>query len=929
MSTSTSAGHRASLRLLLIRILVVLVLSLGANYLAWRWLVSVNWEAWPIAVPLILAETYSFIDACLFGLTMWRMRERGPAPAPAEDATVDVFITTYNEPVELVMETALAAQRIRWPHETWVLDDGARPEMREAAEAAGIGYVTRSEDWADKPRHAKAGNLNNALFATTGEFLMILDADQIPSPDILHRTLGWFHDESVALVQTPQWFHNVDEADVLGSQAPLFYGPIQQGKDGWNAAFFCGSNAVLRREALMQIGVVGYVREVERAVRDALRTAKSVLTAARRTAQEHGPAAVAAVESLQQAASRALADLRAGTPVAEVTYGFQQVVDNASRGLVEFDVAALNADLAAISQVPFEADREGEGVVVDAAALDRLAEREWSPLGALESVRALVSTVDVLRSDEAQPVMPMATISVTEDMATAMRLHSAGWRTVYHHEILARGLAPEDLGSMLHQRLRWAQGTLQVMLRENPLVQKGLSAGQRLMYFGTMWSYLSGFAALAYIAAPITYFVLGILPVTTLGTDFMIRLIPFLIANQILFTVIGWRVKTWRGQQYSLALFPLWIRACATAVGNVWFGRPLGFVVTPKTKQDDEPKVPYHLIRPQIIAIGLLLVAAVVGVVRWSQGAFGGLPTAVNLVWIAYDVAVLGIVVRAARHRGYQGAEKEIPAAARIAQRPERRSRALSPVLLRAAVAIVALLVVAEAVLLLVRRDPNQTDSSSSAGSSAGASGDPSAAAGADPSAGAGGGASDPAAARPLAAEPPPEASQPGTYVETRVSAAGDVQVEQWVRGTRPLRGIDLTLPAAAPGDRPVRATDVEVAADRVPVDAPGTIDVAQARVSFDSPADVVHVRYTLDGVVERSASAPGRALVRALALRVRPMAGPARMRVTGPEVLSAACDSGPSAAPRPCGGPDEEGWTVDLRGPQRDDLVMAQVNLS
>jgi cellulose synthase (UDP-forming) len=936
MSTSTATGRRAALRLLLIRILILLVLGLGGNYLAWRWLVSVNWEAWPIAVPLILAETYSFIDACLFGLTMWRMRERGPAPAPPEDATVDVFITTYNEPVELVMETALAAQRIKWPHETWVLDDGARPEMKEAAEAAGIGYVTRSEDWADKPRHAKAGNLNNALFATTGEFLMILDADQIPSPDILHRTLGWFRDESVALVQTPQWFHNVDEADVLGSQAPLFYGPIQQGKDGWNAAFFCGSNAVLRREALMQIGVVGYVREVERAVRDALRTAKSVLGAARRTAEAHGPAAVAAVESLQRAASVALADLRSGTPVAEVTYTFQQAVDRAGRDLVAFDMAALNADLAAISEVPFETDREGEGVVVDAAALDRLAEREWSPLGALESVRALVNTVDVLRLDEAQPVMPMATISVTEDMATAMRLHSGGWRTVYHHEILARGLAPEDLGSMLHQRLRWAQGTLQVMLRENPLVQRGLSAGQRLMYFATMWSYLSGFAALAYIAAPITYFVLGVLPVTTLGTDFMIRLIPFLIANQILFTVIGWKKRTWRGQQYSLALFPLWIRACTTAIANVWFGRPLGFVVTPKTKQDEEPKVPYHLIRPQLIAIGLLLASAVVGVVRWSQGAFSGLPTAVNLFWIAYDVAVLGIVVRAARHRGYEGEEKDIPTATSAAVRPARSSRALSPVVLRAAVAVVALLVVAQAVLLLVRQGDGTTDSAGDGASSAapgagageraadgsGTSGSPGA--GTDPS-----GGSPSAGTRPLAAEPPPGASRPGTYVETRVTSAGTVRVEQWVRSDRPLSGIDLTLPEIPRGEEAVRATDVQIAADRVPVDAPGTLEDARRRIDFPGPADVVHVRYTLHGVVERSPSAPGRALVRAVALEVTPTTGPARLRLSGPEVLSAACATGDSSAPRPCGQPAEGGWTVDLDGAERDDAVMAQVNLS
>src|SRR3712207_3747837 len=119
--------------------------------------------------------------------------------------------------------------------------------------------------------------LFRSLFRTEGEFLVILDADQVRDPRIRDHAVGWFRDPDVALVQTPQWFSNVTEADPLGSQAPLFYGPIQQGKDGWNAAFFCGSNAVVRREALMQLGIVGYVREVERGVRRALRSGRELL----------------------------------------------------------------------------------------------------------------------------------------------------------------------------------------------------------------------------------------------------------------------------------------------------------------------------------------------------------------------------------------------------------------------------------------------------------------------------------------------------------------------------------------------------------------------------------------------------------------------------------------------------------------------------
>ncbi|WP_139196624.1 glycosyltransferase, partial [Curtobacterium sp. MMLR14_014] len=95
------------------------------------------------------------------------------------DVTVDVFITTYNEPIDLVERTARAAKAITHPHTTWILDDGNRPEMRAAADALGIGVITRGADWVDRPRHAKAGNLNNALLATQGEFLLILDADQV------------------------------------------------------------------------------------------------------------------------------------------------------------------------------------------------------------------------------------------------------------------------------------------------------------------------------------------------------------------------------------------------------------------------------------------------------------------------------------------------------------------------------------------------------------------------------------------------------------------------------------------------------------------------------------------------------------------------------------------------------------------------------
>jgi cellulose synthase (UDP-forming) len=205
---------------------------------------------------------------------------------------------------------------------------------------------------------------------------------------------------------------------------------------------------------------------------------------------------------------------------------------------------------------------------------------------------------------------------------------------------------------MLTQRLRWAQGTMQVLLRENPLVQKALTIPQRLMYFATMWSYLSGFAAVIYIAAPITYFGLGILPVTTLGEDFMSRLIPFLVANQLLFGFIGWRVKTWRGQQYSLALFPVWIAACTTAFNNVVLRIPLGFAVTPKTRQESTGPQ-WRLIRVQLVTMVLLVVAIVIGCVHLIFNGADPIGTGVNIAWAIFDLVVLSVLFTAVTYQGF------------------------------------------------------------------------------------------------------------------------------------------------------------------------------------------------------------------------------------------------------------------------------------
>lgn len=634
------------------RALAVITVGLGCNYIIWRWFYSLNLNRWWIAIPLVIAETYSLIDVALFGLTMWRSRQRKSPPPARPGLSVDIFITTYNESVDLVRGTAIASRAITYPHKTWILDDGARAEMRELASEVDVGYITRSEAWKDRPRHAKAGNLNNALMITEGEFLLVLDSDQVPKPEILDHVLGYFDDERVAFVQTPQVFENVTSGDPLGSQAPLFYGPIQQGKDGWNAAFFCGSNAVLRREALMQLGVVYYVKDLERAVTKAIRGADRLIAKARHADGANNPAVHMALDEIAAAVKKARIAIANGDPIALVTYDIQQHLASVGSEMVAADLQLLSEDIDAIKAMADEQDENLHEFIDVKKTVAALSHRELSPLGAIESIRTLLQSLDVDRSGEAQPIMPMATISVTEDMATAMRLHSMGWHSVYHHETLVLGLAPEDLGSMLTQRLRWAQGTMQVMFKENPLLKSGLTFAQRLMYFATMWSYLSGFAAIAFIAAPVVFLCFGILPVRSTALVYFLHFLPFMIANQLLFFVASRGKSTWRGQQYSLALFPIWIKATTTAAISVIFRRGLNFAVTPKNRQ--EGAHPWHLISIQIASAGLLIFSTIVGIVRIVLGVGEPIGTSINIAWVILNLANFSVLIQAVLYQGYK-----------------------------------------------------------------------------------------------------------------------------------------------------------------------------------------------------------------------------------------------------------------------------------
>jgi cellulose synthase (UDP-forming) len=208
------------------------------------------------SVLLLAAELYGVTVLFLGYFQTIEMEKRVPPPLRSIPS-VDVFVPSYNEPIEIVRRTLIGALAIDYPRkQVFVLDDGRRPSFEAMAHELGCFYLTRSDN-----AHAKAGNLNRALERTHGDLIAIFDADHVPVRGFLRKTVGFFEDEGVALVQAAQHFFNPDPYErnlkLEGRIAPeqtFFYRVIQPGNDFWNSAFFCGSCAVVRRVAIESMG---------------------------------------------------------------------------------------------------------------------------------------------------------------------------------------------------------------------------------------------------------------------------------------------------------------------------------------------------------------------------------------------------------------------------------------------------------------------------------------------------------------------------------------------------------------------------------------------------------------------------------------------------------------------------------------------------
>jgi cellulose synthase (UDP-forming) len=554
---------------------------MGARYLWWRWTASLNFHALWFAIPVIVAESLSFIGLILFVINLWKTEDYPAAPPPSSirecladqnipdrPARVDVFFPTYNEDPELVRLSVRDAKKLTYPGaieiRIYVLDDGKRESMRRVAEEEEVGYLTRTGN-----EGFKAGNLRSGMEQTSGDFLVICDADTRPFPTFLEHTLGYFRDPDVAWVQTPQWFYDLPEGvrlarwlgdragrfgewfgaavewvagpihvgqDIFGSDPTLFYDAILRRRNWANASFCCGAGSIHRREAVMQAALRRYTEAID--------------------AESERLTEDATIEEFKSELKRAIAE----------------------QMILEEDVT------------PYK-------------------------------------------------------YHVSEDIYTSIALHSdraRTWKSVFHPSIESKMLSPQDLLTVTIQRFKYAGGTMDILLHDNPLFRRGLRWPQKVMYGATMWSYLSCIWLPVFLLAPIVYFFTGLSPVAAYSAEFYRKILPFLILNELAMMIGLWGLPSWRGKALYLSLVPLNLRALITVLRK----KKIGFPVTPKIRQEGNfaRVVPWQIGLIAVTYLGMVYS----GMRMWFGDSSNLSAWLVNVLWASYNVVMISGLVWAA-----------------------------------------------------------------------------------------------------------------------------------------------------------------------------------------------------------------------------------------------------------------------------------------
>lgn len=406
---------------------------------------------------LILGEIYHVWQVLTFIYSVWEPNYMPPRRKFIDPPGVDVFVTVAGEPVDIVEETVRAAKNMFYPNfNVHVLNDGyvaGKENWRDIEALANrldVHCITRTVAGG-----AKAGNINNALKLTKEPLVAIFDADHVPHPDFLEKTVQYFTSNKVAFVQTPQFYKNFATNYLTRSsweQQELFFGPICKGKNRLNAATMCGTNMVIARHALDEVG-------------------------------------------------------------------------------------------------------------------------------------------------------GMYTESIAEDFVTGLFMHAKGYRSVYVPQVLAEGLATEDLLSYSKQQFRWARGALDVIFRHNPLFMRGLTMAQKIQYLASASFFLSGVVVAIDAALPLIFFYSGAVPIQVSGMILAAVFIPYIFLTLYCIQRSSNFTFTFSSLGFAIGAFNIHLRALAAAA----LRQKSAFSITPKQAERGNflPLVKWHLIYIAAVAVGI------------------------------------------------------------------------------------------------------------------------------------------------------------------------------------------------------------------------------------------------------------------------------------------------------------------------------------
>ncbi|AFZ44572.1 glycosyl transferase family 2 [Halothece sp. PCC 7418] len=484
-------------------VIVVILLALTGRYLVWRSMTTLNLSDplnGTISLTLFALEMLILVSSGIQLFLMLNVKNRSPQADQLEPdvksgkfrPTVDILIPSYDEPEFILRRTIIGCQAINYePKRVYLLDDTRRPHIKALTEELGCDYITRPTN-----EHAKAGNLNNALPKTDGELIVVFDADFVPTKNFLQRTVGFFQDENMALVQTPQSFYNADPIahnlgleDILTPEEEVFYRQIQPIKDGAGSVVCSGTAFIVRRSALEAAG--GFVTE-----------------------------------------------------------------------------------------------------------------------------------------------------SLSEDYFTGIRISAQGYHLAYLDEKLSAGLAAENIGAHITQRIRWARGTLQAFfIQANPLTISGLSWKQRLAHLEGLLHWFTSFSRIFFLLMPLAYSFLRVLPLRTTVEDVIYFFLPFYIVQLTVFSWLNCRSRSsLLSDIYSLvSAFPLAVTAIQVLINPF----SSGFKVTPKgVKGENKIRFNWTLAMPLLILFILTAISLwrCLGMTIMGSGHDWRL----GWVWSAYNLFMLG-----------------------------------------------------------------------------------------------------------------------------------------------------------------------------------------------------------------------------------------------------------------------------------------------